>query len=263
MVTCGTDLNGKKDDARLDYEIIAHSASGATYSVTHGSIGTFIPKDPNPDARPEKYSYRHGVENSVWPYFNEVISQHYYRDSDGEPMAVFATGVDVGYMSDYAWKYIDSVTDRFVVGLKGDPTKVVKPHQDLKHYRISKSRPDKLFLVESNKVKDILANRMALNWNSDYHEQQPNGFMNFPQPSDGQYMFNTFFSHFEAEHKIINDKGAFVWVKKPGDVQNHLFDCRLYGMTVREILMDQFFKADGIKNGSWTDYVKMLLPDGY
>ena len=36
FVTLGADMNGKPDDARLDYEIVAWSESGASYSINHG-----------------------------------------------------------------------------------------------------------------------------------------------------------------------------------------------------------------------------------
>ena len=43
LITLASDLNGKMDDARLDYEVVAWTESGANYSIDHGSIGTFIP----------------------------------------------------------------------------------------------------------------------------------------------------------------------------------------------------------------------------
>ena len=88
MITCGSDLNGTEDDARLDYEIVAHSESGATYSMLHGSIGTFIPRDKHPERR-EQWTYRHGAFNSVWPVFKEIIKAKYYRDTDGSSMKIF------------------------------------------------------------------------------------------------------------------------------------------------------------------------------
>ena len=39
MLTCSCDLNGFVDDARLDYEVLAHSETGSTYSIDAGSIG--------------------------------------------------------------------------------------------------------------------------------------------------------------------------------------------------------------------------------
>jgi hypothetical protein len=45
LLTCAADMNGKVDDARLDFEIVAWAKSGASYSICHGSIGTFIPRE--------------------------------------------------------------------------------------------------------------------------------------------------------------------------------------------------------------------------
>ena len=56
----------------------------------------------------------------------------------------------------------------------------------------------------------------------------------------------------------MNDKGKFVWKKKPGK-ENHLFDCRLYANVVRDILQDEMFSAHKIKNGVWKDYVNLVL----
>ena len=268
MLTLGSDLNGTVhndakgyvDDARLDWEIIAHAETGATYSVAHGSIGTFINQDKKSSKR-EKYSYQHGVPNSVWPHFQKILTDNYFRDSDGSPIRIFISGLDVGHASDYAWQFINNAPDVFIVGLKGDPTKNVKPFQDLKTFRASASNPKSLFLVESNKTKDILAEQMKLRWDPAYSVGQPSGYMNFPQPTGGMYDYKSFFSHFEAEHKIIDKKGNFVWQKKNTNKQNHLFDCRLYGMVVRDIMLDKIFKETGTKNGVWGDYVDMIFPD--
>ena len=261
MVTCGCDLNGVEDDARLDYEIVAHSASGATYSVDHGSIGTFIPNDKKPELR-EHFTYKHGAQNSVWPLFSKVISQYFERDTDGSKMGIMITGVDSGYMQEFAYQFVDLYKRPMSVLLKGDPTKNVKLHQDLRTYKPSTSRPKDLFLVESNKTKDDLASLMELNWDPNLQEVQPFGFMNFPTPSGGKYLYDNFFAHFEAEHKVIDERGSFVWQKKSSHHQNHLFDCRLYAMVVRDILIDLLFKEEKVKNGTWADYVSMMFPDG-
>jgi phage terminase large subunit GpA-like protein len=45
LLTCACDLNGVEDDARLDYEILAWTETGSSYSIDQGSIGTFIPRE--------------------------------------------------------------------------------------------------------------------------------------------------------------------------------------------------------------------------
>lgn len=255
MVTCGSDLNGTKDDARLDWEIVAHSESGATYSVAHGSVGTFIPKDKNPDKR-EHFSYIHGVSNSVWPIFDKIILDKYPNDQTGVMMPIFITGVDAGYMATEAYMFVDS-TNANVVALKGKgKDKFQSKELDIKTFKASQERR-KLFIVDSNRTKDILYMYMGLKWNSEYNDSQPFGFMNFPSPSGGLYQFNNYFSHFEAEEKIYDKKDNFVWVKTQGK-QNHMYDVRLYALVVREILLDMLFKQMKIKNGTWADYVTIM-----
>lgn len=257
MLTCGSDLNGKEDDARLDWEIVAHAESGATYSIDHGSVGTFIPKDKNPQER-EHFSYRHGVPNSVWPIFEEIISKRYLNDNTNKGMKVFITGVDAGYMTNYAYMFVD-MTNETVVALKGkDYDKFLSEEKDSKTFRISKERRN-LYLVESNYTKDILNSHMNLTWLKEFNSIQPFGFMNFPTPSNGKYLFVNYFSHFEAEHKVIDGKGNFRWIKKSNVHQNHLFDCRLYANVVRDILLDQIFRKAKIKNGTWKDYSNLIM----
>lgn len=43
LLTCACDLNGTVEDARLDYEVLAWTENGSSYSIDAGSIGTFIP----------------------------------------------------------------------------------------------------------------------------------------------------------------------------------------------------------------------------
>jgi len=256
MLTAGSDLNGKEDDARLDWEIIAHSESGATYSINHGSVGTFIPKDKNPDER-EHFSYRHGVPNSVWPIFEKILSDGYINDNTGKSMRVFITGLDSGYMTNYSYTFIGNTNLR-VVALKGkDYDKFLKYDADLKTFKASKERRD-LYLVESNHTKDILNNHMNLTWVKELNTVQPYGFMNFPTPSDGKYLFGNFFSHFEAEHKIVDKSGNYRWLKKTNQHQNHLYDCRLYGIVARDIMLELIFREYKIKNGTWRDYVAII-----
>lgn len=259
MITCGADLNGKLDDARLDYEIVAHSVSGATYSITHGSIGTFFNNDPKPELR-ERYSYQHGVNNSVWPIFESIIEQTFEVDTDGRQMMVYQTALDCGYLPDYAYAFVDAV-DR-VVGVKGiDDEKYVKVVPDFRTYK--KSTRHGLFLIQTNYTKDLLNGYMQLPWNPVVNSHQPFGYMNFPVPTSGKYLFENYFAHFESEHKMVDDKtGAFRWVKKNDNVQNHLWDCRLYANVAKDIFLDEMiFHPRQIKNGVWTDYVKLLNLD--
>jgi hypothetical protein len=172
-------------------------------------------------------------------------------------MRVFITGLDSGYMTNYSYTFIDN-TNLKVVALKGkDYDKYLKYDADLKTFRASKERHN-LFLVESNHTKDILNRSMNLTWIEGLNTVQPYGFMNFPTPSNGSYLYGNFFSHFEAEHKIIDKSGNYRWLKKTNQHQNHLFDVRLYGLVARDIMLDLIFREYKIKNGTWKDYVNII-----
>src|SRR5690606_30193319 len=73
LLTCGADMNGKRDDARLDYEIVAHAENGTIYSITHGSIGTFVKGESKKDDDRVKWTYQENMPNSVWPEFEKVL----------------------------------------------------------------------------------------------------------------------------------------------------------------------------------------------
>ena len=269
MITLGSDLNGKddsikthnEDDARLDWEIVAHSETGATYSIDHGSIGTFINNDPHPERR-EKWTYKTNTTRSVWPVFQKIIDGRYINDESQKPMKIFISAVDAGHMATTVYAFVDGNNSN-VVGLKGDDDADsetlltgTKAFGDVKTYRKS-SRPN-LYRVATNHTKDVLAANMTLKWDQDFNDEgQPFGFMNFPFPSDGKYLFGNFFSHYEAEEKKIDTRGNFRWIKR-SNRQNHMFDVRLYAMVARDIWLDELFKKYGIKNGTWNDYVKRL-----
>ena len=253
LITCGSDLNGTLDDARLDYEIVAYSESGATYSVIHGSVGTFINKDKHPEKRVQ-WTYRRGAENNVWDEFRNIISKKYKTDTN-KSMNVFMTGLDVGYMQDYALGFIEDYNETFLVGLKGNEHESTSTLGiEKKSYKQSTNIKN-MYLVESNYTKDVLAENMKLKHRAS-DSKQPIGFMNFPTPAEGLYLYKNYFAHFEAEEKRF-DKNRYTWKKIQGK-QNHLYDCRLYNYVARDIFLDQLFREYKIKNGTWKNYVDML-----
>lgn len=255
LLTCAADLNGKLDDARLDWEIVGYNENGSRFSIDHGSIGTFIPKDKSGIDR-ERWTYEHGSKNSVWPEFEKIMAKTYQTDT-GRKMKIIMAGIDAGYMTQYAYTYIDN-TNHQVIGLKGkDVDKYTLLHKDVKSYRQARERPN-LYLVEANVVKDRAASDMRLKWNPQWAEVQPAGFMNFPTPSNGKYLFSNYFSHFEAEHKVMDKDSTFRWVKKSNMHQNHMFDCHLYNIVVRDIFLDKLFVQLKIKNGTWRDFVDIM-----
>jgi phage terminase large subunit GpA-like protein len=264
LLTCAADLNGKVEDARLDYEILAWSETGATYSIEADSIGTFIAREYELTETPDryKYTYESSRENSVWPYFDQVISRIFNTDT-GRRMKIAVTGIDApGQFAVQAYTYIDK-TNYNVVALKGkDWNKYVEAGRDVPSFRFGKERSN-LYLVEVNKLKDDLSMKMALKWDPQQDTTQPAGYMNFPQPEDGKYTYKDYFSHFESEIRSIKTKrdGAGVtirWEKKSSNAQNHFWDVAVYQIALRDIVMYWVFKQVGKKNYTWADYVKAV-----
>lgn len=262
MVTCAADLNGIVEDARLDYEIVAWAESGASYSVTHGSIGTFIPREGSKKIKVDRprMTYEHHRHNSVWPEFKKILDEALPTDT-GRKMKIFITGVDTGQYSSLAYPFIDSCHE-FVVGLKGDKeNKFRRIEQDSPTWKPAKERR-KLYLVDVNLVKDQLASHMKLKWDKNNDPEQPPNFMNYPLASDGKYQYDNFFSHYESE-KIVPEKKddqtvGLLWKKKSTNAQNHFWDVRVYNIVVRDILVGMICKARDIQKGIWSDYVAAM-----
>lgn len=263
LLTCACDLNGKVDDARLDYEIIAWSESGASYSVSHGSIGTFIPNESGKKIKKDRehWTYRIGEHNNVWDQFTEVIGAIYETDTDRR-MKIVLSGVDTGHYTKHAYDYIESQKGHnLVFGLKGID-KYKKYNADISSHRLSKERGD-LYLVEVNHLKDELADCMKLRWNQNSDQPQPPGFMNFPIPANGLYTYRDFYSHFESEHRVTRETDAIGmstrWVKRNSAAQNHLWDVRVYGMVLRDIMVSLVGKEMKLRHFSWKELVDVML----
>jgi phage terminase large subunit GpA-like protein len=265
-ITCACDLNGVEDDARLDYEVVGWSESGSSYSIKHGSIGTFVPREGEKKHKEdrERWTYEPHRPNSVWPELQKVIDTIYQTDT-GRRMKSIITGIDTGHYTNHAYNFIDKANG-YVVGLKGkDIDKFIRFGFDAPTFRHAKERAN-LFLVEVNLVKDDLAERIRLKWDEGNDDRQPPGFMNFPIPNEGLYTFPGFFSHYEAEHRIIENKEgegiAARWVKKSSNSQNHFFDVHVYNMVLKDILTAQVCKELKLKEYGWQDYVNAVLGTG-
>lgn len=263
LLTCACDLNGTVNDARLDYEIVGWSESGSSYSIDQGSVGTFIPLEGQKKFKVdrERWTYEHHKSNSVWPEFDNILGKIFLTDTKRR-MKIFITGVDTGHYTLQAYNYIDNTKFR-VMGIKGkDTEKFIKYGADLPTFRPAKERSG-LYLAEVNIIKDELADKMELKWDEGNDDQQPAGFMNFPTPSEGKYLYNNFFSHYESEHRITENKEgqgiASKWVKKNSIVQNHFFDVAVYNMVIRDILVFLIMKELKVKYFTWSDYVNAVL----
>jgi len=264
LLTMAADMNGKEDDARLDWEIVAWSESGASYSIDQGSIGTFIPREGTLTHKKdrERWTYIRGSERSVWPEFTKLAEKVWVTDT-GRKMKILMTGLDTGHYTAYGYEYVDSVNVN-VVALKGkDVNKYVRIGADVPSFRHAKER-NRLYLVEVNHLKDYLSECMSLKWDYRFDNGQPAGFMNFPNPSAGKYSYVNYFQHYEAEHRVVSaDKegnGATVrWTKKTSTVQNHFMDCRIYNIAVRDIVVYHVCTQMKIKNPTWADYARIAV----
>jgi len=262
LLTLAADLNGVPDDARLDWELVAWSESGATYSVDHGSIGTFVPRENTVKNKKDRHrwSYEHGKINSVWPELTKIIDTAYEFDN-GKKIKPFITGIDTGHYNEYVYPFIDR-SNLNVIGLKGDKEdKFIQYGIDVANFKPARERQN-LFIVQVNQLKDQLASLMALKYDAQSDYEQPPGFMNFPQPTNGKYLFMNYFAHFEAEHKVTESKDGITiasrWVKKTSVSQNHMWDVRIYNIVLRDIFLDKIKKSGGLKSFTWNDYVLMM-----
>lgn len=262
ILTCACDLNGVEIDARVDYEIVAWSESGSSYSIRHGSIGTFIPREGAMKKKVdrERWTYEHNRTRSVWPALEKVLNEVFVTDN-GRKMKIAMAGVDCGHYTVHAYNFIDK-TALNVIGLKGDKEgQYRKINQDLPIFKPAKERA-KLHLLDVNYIKDMLAETINLHWDQTTGEPQPPEFMNFPQPSDGMYLYTNYFEHFEAEHRTIESKDgqghASRWVKKPGQKPNHFWDVNVYNIALKYIFATLALKQTEQKRGTWSDFVRAV-----
>lgn len=273
-ITCACDLNGTEQDARLDYEVVAWSEAGPSYSVEHGSIGTFVPKENSKKFKEDRshWTYEPHRNNSVWPELEKLLGKIYVTDTAspqpgdllriGRKMRIAISGIDTGHYTQHAYSFIDS-SNFNVIGVRGDKeSKYRKYDADTASFKPAHERA-KLYMLDVNHIKDILARNMELKWDQGNDSEQPPGFMNYPVPSGGKYLLNNYFSHFEAEHKVqmVSTKGevSYRWVKKTSGHPNHHFDVFIYNMALKDIMVEMTCKEFKIKKGTWDDFCRILM----
>lgn len=255
LLTCSCDLNGTPDDARLDYEVVGWSETGSCYSIDAGSIGTYGTKNDNRDV----WSYKPESNNNVWTYFyDEIINKDYYTDN-GESMRILRTAVDTGYLENYCFQFIDKHKEQ-VVGVKGTATdKYQKSGADIPLFKSARERPN-LYILQVDLLKDRLSENIALRWENNH--PQPAGFMNFPEPSDGKYTVRGYFAQYETEKKMLqeNEDGettGYKWVRKNSHAANHYFDCAVYNLAMKDIILFLMSKELN-KKLTWIEFVDIV-----
>ena len=267
LISLACDLGGIMDydnnieDVRLDWELVAHTSNGQTYSINHGSIGTFkrgnrkTRKDVDKEYERKRMTYEHGVSNSVWDILKYMIYTPLQGQS-GLSYDIDITIIDTGHFTKLAYNFISMIKDRRIFGVKGlgedQYRKLDKNSPMITHSRENKGL---LYLLDVNLIKDTIASNMSLKEGTD--GTQPNGFMNFPQPADGKYNKDNYFNHYESEHRVPEFRNeveiGYSWKKKRDE--NHFFDIAVYSHAAREIFIaDLKLYESRYKDISWADY---------
>jgi phage terminase large subunit GpA-like protein len=283
--TC--DLNGYEHDARLDYEILAHSEKGATYSIDAGSLGTFIPKVEKDalereglhvgkmDSERIKYTYQMGVENSVWDLVEEKLRIRYGKSERKLTIVV----IDVGAFKDYAMAFVKKMNMQgfLILPVMGADEEIFTAQIKTETGNIyGASKTGDIYLLNVNVIKDRLAKYINSESYIDDHGQlnQSPYFMNFPEqePTSRKYTYRNYFAHYEAEHRIEKkSEGAqtrYLWEKKRPGIQNHFWDVRVYGVFCAIFMADLicsndnpykrlYYKSQKIK-ASWENMCKLI-----
>lgn len=264
LLTCACDLNGVEEDARLDYEVVAWAETGTSYSVKHGSIGTFVPREASRKVKDdrERWTYHHNRQRSVWPELENVLRTEWLSDVDGKKK-IAITGVDCGHYTQQAYSFIDSTNIPFVFGVRGDKEEKYRKFKiDMPLFKHSKEKPGKLFMLDVNYIKDLVADCINLTWDPRTGESQPPGYMNYPQPAEGLYSYRDFFKHYEAEHRTDEIKNGVTvgtrWVKKSSGDPNHFWDIYIYNFALKEIFAAEAMKETPYKKGTFADFAKYV-----
>lgn len=272
LLTLAVDLNGimaeGNEDVRVDWEIVAHCFSGVTYSIDHGSIGTFkrardkTKYERDHDGERDTWTYRHGVPFSVWPTLEKIMNTPLVYES-GKEKKIMLTLIDTGNFTHNANIFINAYTGGFCFGIKGQ---VEQNHRSVNKDTpvVRKSREqNKLYILEVNLIKDKVAANIKLTKGSNGY--QPPGFMNFPEPRDGKYTMNSFFVQYEGEKRIPIHQGeqviGYKWDKKNNQAQNHYWDVRIYNEAGKYVFIDLFRQSNPKKYKdlkSWSDFATLF-----
>ncbi len=273
LLTLAADMNGTEHDARLDWELMAHSASGSVYSVNQGSIGTYQPGQKHIALKNKGervcWSYREGDDNNVWEYLeNEIMAKPHYTD-DGRVMKISMIFLDSGYLPKLVYQFVEKYPG-LCYAIKGkDKDKYTKPTQDVKNFRKSREHP-LLYLLEVDKYKDILSEMLALDWDANSDMPQPMGYVNYPTPNyqDGKYTVD-YFKQLTAEEKEIQiddntgEVKSWKWVNSKKKA-NHFWDCHVYNIAARDIFMWNFiseYNKKALKHiePTWYNFSQIVL----
>lgn len=287
LLTCAVDINGiikeddpSQDDIRIDYEVKAYSENAddygvyvPSYSIDHGSFGTFERASDKRKREKQganiseeektrvKWTCRNGYPNCVWDEFEKQIMNKVYEREDGKKMKIMIYLIDTGHFTIHANQFI--AKHKLCYGVKGaEADKFTNATNKRDIYYTKSAKQSKLYHVEGDKIKDILAEKMVLKWVENVGMIQPFGFMNFPEPEDGKYTMKSFFCEYEGEKRKekTNELGktiGYIWTKKQTTSRNHFWDCNVYNDAGQKIMTEILCKLAGV-DVKWENMCKLL-----
>ncbi|MDA3816922.1 MAG: phage terminase large subunit family protein [Prolixibacteraceae bacterium] len=251
LLTMAADMNGTEYDARLDWEVMAHSVTGSVYSVDHGSIGTYQPgqksKELKNKGERDLWSYHEEDDLNVWGYLeSEIMNRKFFTD-DGREMEISQVMLDSGYMTQIVYAFVEKYPE-LCLAVKGkDKDKYTKPTQDMKLFKVSREHP-LMYLLEVDKIKDMLSNMLNLDWNFNADSPQPYGYVNYPTPNyqESKYTID-YFKQLAVEDKEFQvdeqtgETSGWKWINSKKKA-NHFWDCEVYNIAAREVFMYNFIR---------------------
>lgn len=273
LLTCSVDLNGFENDARLDWEILAWSKSGSTYSIDHGSIGTFerskalrasgLKNKELKEADRVKWTYIANHHNNVWDEFEKTImARRFIKDDGGNPVKPPIYGIDSGHFTIHAMNFVNKHAP-ITVALKGKSDNKYTKFDAIKAYYSKSEKVPGLYLVEGDLIKDHVSECIDLVWDESMNIDQPECFMNYPKPENDKYNYKSYFHEYEGEKKELelNDSATAIgsrWVKKHNSSANHYWDVRIYQYVCRDIIVEKFCKQYKVPV-SWGNFCKLFF----
>lgn len=263
FLSCAADLNGNtQDDVRLDYEVVAWSETESSYSIIHGSFGSWEARRGSTfDASTtERLSADTRAENSVWTPFLQMLNTAFKTD-DGSNIKIECVAIDSGRFTQHVYDFCEFSGFPNCIPVKGKGTGRYTVNLGENKFRKS-GNINKLYLLEVGLYKDKLAHLMSLKKPEIDGGIQPHGMMNFPVPHENMYQKETFFSHFEAEERKLSDsKGSkssyYIWEKKYKGKANHFWDTRIYNMAIKDIYVYEYCLSFKSKNINWSEFLTL------
>lgn len=261
MLTLACDLAGRDDDARLDWEIVAWCENESSYSIAHGSIGTFERGGHKINNRPDREVKSYGVAdvNNVWKPLLKLINGKYKSDN-GKEFGITCTVIDSGFFTQHVYSFIKSTGRDNIYAVKGKGKGNYSRYSAV--FPIAKgSEFNSLYTIVIGNIKDRIASYMTLKYDETGHGVQQPNFMNYPESVNGMYSYKDFFIQYESEERVAVNEGKsidnYIWQKKYGRNDNHFWDVRVYGIAAKLIYTMLVCKELKVEN-DWKVLVNVI-----